>query len=80
MAQINLHTTPEFEAALIRLMKRRALRSRSEAIRVAVQEAAERADASLPRSDFRRWIGASLTGTENPAPRFATDDDLWSKA
>lgn len=41
MAQINFHTTPEFEQALAALMKARGLRSRSEAIRAAVQEAAE---------------------------------------
>ena len=40
MAQINLHTTPEFERDLVALMKARRLRSKSEAIRVAVREAA----------------------------------------
>jgi Arc/MetJ-type ribon-helix-helix transcriptional regulator len=41
MAQINFHTTPEFEKALAALMKARGLKSRSEAIRAAVQETAE---------------------------------------
>lgn len=40
MAQINLHVTPEFEEALEALMRARRLRSKSEAIRHAVQEAA----------------------------------------
>ena len=40
MAQINLHVTPEFEADLAKLMKDRNLRSKSEAIRLAVHEAA----------------------------------------
>lgn len=40
MAQINLHVTPEFEEALEALMRARRLRSKSEAIRYAVQEAA----------------------------------------
>lgn len=40
MAQINLHVTPEFEEALELLMRGRRLRSKSEAIRHAVQEAA----------------------------------------
>lgn len=40
MAQINLHVTQEFEEALELLMRGRRLRSKSEAIRHAVQEAA----------------------------------------
>lgn len=40
MAQINLHVTPEFEDALDTLMRARGLRSKSEAIRHAVREAA----------------------------------------
>lgn len=42
MAQINLHTTPEFEADLAALMKARRIGSKSEAIRIAVHEVAER--------------------------------------
>jgi Arc/MetJ-type ribon-helix-helix transcriptional regulator len=41
MAQINFHTTPEFEKALARLMQARGIRSRSEAVRTAVEEAAK---------------------------------------
>lgn len=40
MAQVNLHVTPEFEEALEALMQGRRLRSKSEAIRYAVREAA----------------------------------------
>jgi hypothetical protein len=76
VAQINLHTTPEFERALARLMKLRGLATRSQAIRAAVEEAAARAD-SGPRPDFMTWIGASLVGPENAAPRFASNADLW---
>lgn len=40
MAQVNLHTTPEFDEALAALMKARKIKSKSEAIRLAVKEAA----------------------------------------
>ena len=40
MAQINFHTTPDFENDLAQLMKALKLRSKSEAIRVAVREMA----------------------------------------
>jgi Arc/MetJ-type ribon-helix-helix transcriptional regulator len=43
MAQINMHTTPEFEVELAALMRARGIPTKSEAIRVAVREAAVRA-------------------------------------
>lgn len=51
MPQINLHVSAEFEASLEALMRHRGLRSKSEAIRLAVQEAAAPYRAALPR-DF----------------------------
>lgn len=76
MSQINLHTTPRFERALARLMKLRGLRSKSEAIRAAVEEAAQRA-ARRPSADFREWIGLGKRGPGDAPPRFSSDDDLW---
>ena len=49
MTQINLHVTPEFEADLEKLMKDRGLRSKSEAIRLAVHEAAAAEAATAPK-------------------------------
>lgn len=59
MAQINLHVTPDFEEALEALMRGRALRSKSEAIRHAVQEAAAPYLAVPPR-DFSLLQGLLL--------------------
>lgn len=42
MPQINVHVDKDFETALRALMKARGLTSKSETIRVAVREAAER--------------------------------------
>jgi Arc/MetJ-type ribon-helix-helix transcriptional regulator len=61
MAQVNLHTTPEFEADLDTLMKGRGLRSKSEAIRLAVHEAAE---------PFRAERGHDLSALIGLADRF----------
>lgn len=77
MSQINLHTTPDFERALARLMKARRFSTKSEAIRVAVQEATERAvRRSTPA--FDGWLGQGNQAPIAPSPRFRTDDDLWS--
>lgn len=56
MAQINLHVTEEFEKALEALMRARKLRSKSEAIRYAVQEAAAPYRAA-PARDFSALQG-----------------------
>ncbi len=77
MGQININVTSEFEAALARLMRVRGIRNKSEAIRTAVAEAAERATAAEPVEDFTSWIGLALGGARNPKPRFRTHDDLW---
>ena len=57
MAQINLHTTPDFEADLEALMRARGIRTKSEAIRVAVKEAAPKREAKRPRGDLTSLIG-----------------------
>jgi hypothetical protein len=59
MAQINLHTTPEFEADLAALMKARGIKSKSEAIRLAVHEAAGAAAPPAPpkKIDLSPLIG-----------------------
>jgi Arc/MetJ-type ribon-helix-helix transcriptional regulator len=79
MAQLNVHVTPEFEEALARLVRLRKLRSKSEAVRVAVHETLERETRRVDAPDFRSWIGAALKAPLNPNPRFQSDDDLWEK-
>lgn len=77
MGQININLTPEFEAALERLMRLRKIRSKSEAIREAVAECAARSGPAEPVKDFKAWIGAALAAPLNPDPRFENEDDLW---
>lgn len=77
MAQLNMNVTPEFDQALAELMRRRDLATKSEAIRVAVQEAVARLRGGQQRVDFREWIGAGLAVPPNPSPRFRSDDQLW---
>ncbi len=54
MSQINLHTTPQFEDDLAIFMKARGLRTKSEAIRLAVHEAAVQA---IPERDIAALRG-----------------------
>jgi Arc/MetJ-type ribon-helix-helix transcriptional regulator len=78
MSQINVHLTAEFEQALAELMRLRQIKTKSDAIRAAVQEALERERRRKETPDFSRWIGLGTKAPENPSPRFCSDDDLWS--
>ena len=73
MAQINFHTTPEFEKALAALMKARGLKTRSEAIRLAVQEAAEPYVSERARDVDAAW--GAITHLPN-ARTSATSEEL----
>lgn len=77
VTQLNIHVTPAFERALKRFMRLRGLSSKSEAVRIAVQDAAEREAGLRSAVDFTRLRGAGLDVAVNPHPRFSTEDELW---
>ena len=79
MPQLNMHVTPEFEADLQELMKRRGLKAKAEAIRVAVKEALDAQEKKEVFRDYESLLGFGNKGTVNPNPRFKSDDDLWEK-
>lgn len=77
MPQLNLHLTSEFEEALAELMRLRRIRTKSDAVRLAVLEAARREPGHRKTADFSSWRGLGLEAPENPNPRFRSDADLW---
>lgn len=78
MGQLNIHLNPAFEKALREFMRARKIQTKSEAVRVAVQEGLERATRGAEGTDFKAWLGLGLKGGPvNPNPRFRSDDDLW---
>lgn len=56
MAQLNLNTTPEFDRELEALMKKRGIKTKAEAIRLAVHEVSG-AKNPPPKRDFSGLIG-----------------------
>lgn len=77
MAQLNMNTTSQFEETLARFMRLRGIRTKSEAIRVAVREGLELAVRTEGHTHFTSWLGAGNGGPLNPSPRFHSDHDLW---
>jgi hypothetical protein len=76
VAQLNINVSPEFERALQRLMRLRGIASKSEAVRVAVIEAAERERSRVRPEALRALRGAGLRAPVRK-PRFRDEDDLW---
>jgi len=68
--------TPTFEERLRRFMRARGIRSKSEAVRVAVEEGLQRVQGVVP--DYREWLGLACGEGENPNLRFSSDEDVWS--
>ncbi len=56
-------------------MRARRIRSKAEAVRVAVHEAA--AAATRGSTDFESWLGLGNEAPLNARPRFPTHADLW---
>ena len=76
MPQINLNVTPQFAEDLERLVRLRGLPNRSQAIRVAVREAVERALAEAPAGGIASLQGIAVQGARRRR-RFTDDDGLW---
>ncbi len=77
LARISIQVTPELEKVLRRFMRSRRIKTKSEAIRIALLEGADNAVKKTTRCDFGDWIGLALRHPENPNPRFRSHDDLW---
>lgn len=78
MGQLNMHLSPEFEHDLAAWMRARGIKTKAEAIRIAVREGLER---SAPqRGNPAALIGAALAHPESPGhPRFREHGDVWKK-
>lgn len=77
MGQLNIHMTPAFENALAEFMRARGIKTKSEAIRVAVQEGLAHLTRKVRVTDFSDWLGVGRRAPLNPHPRFSSDRDLW---
>jgi hypothetical protein len=78
MSQLNIHMTPAFERALKKFMRAKGIKTKSEAVRIALQEAAERAGGRklTPLEDL---LGAANRYPHTPREQWLSDDDLWSR-
>lgn len=78
MSQLNIHVTPAFERALRQFMRARGIKTKSEAVRAAVEEAARGAE-GVARIPLENLLGAANRYPQTPREQWLTDDDLWGK-
>lgn len=77
MSQLNIHMTAAFERRLAQFMRARGIKTKSEAVRVAVEEGLALVTRRAETADYAGWRGLGTRAPLNPAPRFASDAELW---
>ena len=77
MPQFNMNIAPAFEMILKEFVRVRKLKSRAEAIRLAIKEGLDRAQGAHKVTDFHSWIGLGNETPTNGQPRFRSEDELW---
>lgn len=77
MKQFNILATTKFLKQIRFLIKHRGYRTKAEAFRMVVSEAAQQVMAENKKVDFRGLLGIGLHKPLNPTPRFNSNDELW---
>jgi hypothetical protein len=77
MGQLNIHMTAAFEKRLTQFMRVRGIKTKSEAVRIAVEEGLAMATRRTAAANFVEWRGLGKQAPLNPTPRFVSDADLW---
>lgn len=77
MKQLNCYINTVDEESIAHLQKHLGLKSRAEAVRQALRIAAQVTRNKRP-GDYSHFLGRYAARPENPKPKFATEDDLWS--
>lgn len=77
MIKLNLNLTQSFLDTLQAFMTLRRIKTKSEAIRIAVEEALKHSSTSQKTFDFSTLKGAGKDFPRNKNPRFRSHDQLW---
>ncbi len=76
MSQLNIHMSPAFEQKLKRFMRLRGIKTKSDAVRTAVDDALRLAQ-KAPTVHLRDLLGAAKLLPQRPRSEWLSDDDLW---
>jgi len=73
MSQLNIQMTPEFENNLRRYMASRGIKTKSEAVRRAIEEGLDR----TPDPTRFNWTSLRGQGLGTTPPQITNNDQLW---
>jgi len=76
LPQLNINISDDFQKDLEAFMQARGIKTKSEAIKLAIKEAANLARRQQT-TDYQSWLGSGLKADLNETRRFNTEDDLW---
>jgi hypothetical protein len=76
MSQLNIHVSSAFEQKLKRYMRVRGIKTKSDAVHAAVDEALRLAQKS-PTVNLRDLVGAAKQLPLRPRKKWLNEDDLW---
>ena len=76
MGQLNINMSQEFEQKLKRYMQVRQIKTKSDAVRTAVDEALQLAK-RMPTVELRELFGAAKRLRQRPRRNWIKEDDLW---
>jgi len=76
MSQLNIHVSAAFEQKLKRFMRLRGIKTKSDAVRTAVDDALRLAQ-KAPTVPLRDLLGAAKLLRQRPRGEWLSDDDLW---
>lgn len=79
MPQLNINVTPDFQRNLARFMRLRRIKTKSEAIRAAIEECLHKSLPPTHVADFHSWLGLGRKAPENARPKFPFDASLWKE-
>ena len=74
--QLNINISDDFQQDLEAFMQARGIKTKSEAVKLAIKEAANLARRQQS-SDYQSWLGSGLKAELNEPLRLQTEDDLW---
>jgi len=75
MSQLNIQMNPDFESNLRRYMASRGIKTKSEAVRRAIEEGLARS----PAPTAMNWSSLRGQGLGNSQPKFQSNDQLWER-
>lgn len=79
MNQLNMQMTAEFQRNLELAMKKLGARSKSEAIRLAIREAAQKPAGGSVRVSWHQLLESARKESPRKARRFATHAGVWDR-